>query len=218
MPSTPNTVFLIRSDTVVSYPDAVHKMEGWVEQIIAGQAPQKLWFLEHPPVYTAGTSGKKEDQLAHFPFPVYESGRGGQLTYHGPGQRVVYSLMSLRNGDQDLRKYVWRLEEWLIQSLEELGLKAFRREGRIGLWVDTPAGEAKIGAIGVRVKKWVTSHGVALNVAPNLEHFGGIIPCGLKGYGVTSLADLGLVTSMLEVDGVLMKKFEHVFGVQIVED
>jgi lipoyl(octanoyl) transferase len=217
MPSFQDTVFLSRSENVVPYLDAMHKMESWVDGIIAGKVPQQLWFLEHPSLYTAGTSGKKEDHLARFPFPIYESGRGGQLTYHGPGQRVGYSLMDLRNRDQDLRKYVWHLEEWLIQSLQELGVESFRREGRIGLWVDTPSGEAKIAAIGVRIKKWITSHGIAFNVAPNLEHFGGIIPCGLKGYGVTSLADLGLTASMPEVDRVLVKKFEHVFGVKIVE-
>ena len=217
MISPPETVFLRRTEQLVPYPDAMHQMEGWVDQIIAGQAPQKLWFLEHPPLYTAGSSAQKEDHLACFPFPVYEAGRGGQLTYHGPGQRVVYSLMDLRNRDQDLRKYVWHLEEWLVQSLHGLGIQAFRREGRVGVWVNTPSGEAKIAALGLRVKKWVTSHGIAFNVAPNLAHFRGIVPCGLKGYGVTSLAALGLTTSMAEVDRILINTFEHVFGVTLEE-
>ncbi|MBN9565817.1 MAG: lipoyl(octanoyl) transferase LipB [Alphaproteobacteria bacterium] len=216
-PESHGIVSLTHASYLVPYPEALATMESWVESIILGQSPQRLWFLEHPPLYTSGTSGKKEDHLARFPFPVYESGRGGQLTYHGPGQRVAYSLLDLRTREQDLRKYVWHLEEWLILSIKELGVEAFRRDGRIGLWVVTPIGEAKIAAIGVRVKKWVTSHGIAFNVAPDLRHFGGIVPCGLKGFGVTSLADLGLTISMPEVDCVLVKKFEHVFGAQIVE-
>jgi lipoyl(octanoyl) transferase len=197
----------------VAYPEALATMEERVAAIRAGEAPELVWLLEHPPLYTAGTSARAQDLLAPRRFPVFDAGRGGQYTYHGPGQRVAYLMLDLQRRKPDLRRYIWQLEEWIIRALAQFNVRGERREGRIGIWVVRPSGpEAKIAAIGVRVRRWVTYHGVAINVDPDLEHFAGIVPCGISGFGVTSLADLGLTTTMPELDAALMSAFEEVFG------
>jgi lipoyl(octanoyl) transferase len=205
------------SDSPVAYEDAVTTMEGRAAAIAAGEAAELIWLLEHPPLYTAGTSAKPTDIVATR-FPVHESGRGGQLTYHGPGQRVAYVMLDLRQRGPDVRRFVATLEEWVIRTLAGLHVVGERRDDRIGVWVRRPdkgeACEDKIAAFGIRVKQWVTLHGMALNVAPDLSHFSGIVPCGVseKRYGVTSLADLGIRTSMANVDSALRREFEHLFG------
>ena len=188
-------------------------MEKRVAEIRAGTAPELVWLLEHPPLYTAGTSARSGDLLSAHRFPVYQSGRGGQYTYHGPGQRVAYVLLDLKERRADIRAYVCDLEAWLIHTLARFGVTGERREGRVGLWVDRGGGrEDKIAAIGVRVRRWVTYHGVALNVAPDLSHYAGIVPCGVRGHGVTSLADLGRPVAMAEVDRALRECWSAVFG------
>jgi lipoyl(octanoyl) transferase len=201
----------------VPYPEAVAAMEERVAGIAAGTAPEQVWFVEHPPLYTAGTSAKAADLLQGDRFPVYATGRGGQYTYHGPGQRVGYVMLDLRNHGSDVRRYVHTLEAWLIAALAKLGVTAERRDGRIGLWVERPQPplpprEDKIAAIGVRVRKWISFHGVALNVAPDLSHYGGIVPCGIAQHGVTSLKDLGKPAIMADVDKALIAAFEDAFG------
>lgn len=202
------------STTPVPYPDAVAAMEERVAAIRAGTAPELVWLLEHPPLYTAGTSSRREDLKDPGRLPVFETGRGGQFTYHGPGQRIAYVLLDLRQRGQDVRRHVCRLEDWGIAALDSLGVTAGRRTGRIGLWVDRGEGrEDKIAAIGVRVRHWIAFHGIAINVAPNLEHFSGIVPCGIGNplFGVTSLADLGLPASMDALDAQLRRHFDAVF-------
>jgi lipoyl(octanoyl) transferase len=187
-------------------------MEQRVAAIRAGTAPELVWLLEHPPLYTAGTSANPADLLDPDRFPVFPSGRGGQFTYHGPGQRVVYVMLDLSRRGPDLRRFVVALEEWLIRTLARFAVKGEVREGRVGVWVDRGAGrEEKIAAIGIRVRHWVTFHGVALNVDPDLDHFRGIVPCGLAGHGVTSLWDLGLTPTMEEVDSALIASFAEIF-------
>ncbi len=199
----------------VSYPQALATMDREVEAIGQGRASELLWLLEHPPLYTAGTSARPEELLEPR-FPVFRTGRGGRFTYHGPGQRVAYVLVDLQRRGRDVRGYVWRLEEWLIQSLAELGVEAHRRPGYIGIWVVGPDGrEAKIAALGVRVRRWITSHGVALNVCPDLSHFAGIVPCGLAGDPVTSLEALGVDAGLADVDRALVRRFGEVFGVAL---
>jgi lipoyl(octanoyl) transferase len=201
------------SDGLVPYPQALAAMEERVAAIRAGAAPELIWLLEHPPLYTAGTSARAQDLLAPKRFPVFEAGRGGQYTYHGPGQRVAYVMLDLQRRRPDLRRYVRQLEEWVIRALATFNVRGERRPERIGIWVMKPGGqEAKIAAIGVRVRRWVTYHGVAINLEPDLEHFSGIVPCGISGFGVTSLTDLGLTTTMPELDAALMIAFEEVFG------
>ena len=200
-----------KASDFVDYPTAVAEMEAYAHAIYAGENPERVWLLEHPPLYTLGTSACKEDILTHATLPTYETGRGGQVTYHGPGQRVAYVQLNLKNRAPDLRKYIFDLEGWLILTLDSLGVKGERRSGRIGIWVDTPRGERKIAAIGVRVQKWVTLHGIALNVCPDLTAYQGIIPCGLSDFGVTSLQDLGVDVLMDEVDELLVQSFEKVF-------
>lgn len=197
----------------VDYLNAVIQMERRVAGIRAGTEDEAVWLLEHPPLYTAGTSAKAAD-LLNPQFPVYDTGRGGQYTYHGPGQRVAYVMLDLkkRTPIPDIKKYVWQLEEWIIRTLAVLGVKGERREGRVGIWVVTPIGEAKIAAIGVRVRHWVTYHGISINISPDLAHFSGIVPCGIKEYGVTSLSALGIEGSMEEVDAALKENFAPVFG------
>jgi lipoyl(octanoyl) transferase len=197
---------------LVPYPEALAAMEARVAAIRAGAAPELVWLLEHPPLYTAGTSARAPDLLAPGHFPVFEAGRGGQYTYHGPGQRVAYVMLDLQRRKPDLRRYIWQLEEWVIRALANFNVRGERRPGRIGIWVARPGNEAKIAAIGVRVRRWVTYHGVAINLEPELEHFAGIVPCGISGFGVTSLADLGLTTTMPELDAALMATFDEVFG------
>ncbi len=198
----------------VPYPEAVAAMEERVAAIRAGTAPELVWLLEHPPLYTAGTSAKPSDLLDAHRFPVFRTGRGGQYTYHGPGQRVAYVMLDLSARDSDVRRFVHDLEEWLIRALASLGVRGERREGRVGIWVVRgPGREDKIAAIGVRVRRWVTFHGVAVNLDPELEHFSGIVPCGIAGggYGVTSLHDLGVRLSMAELDAALRAAFAEVF-------
>ena len=197
----------------VAYPNAVELMEKRVADIRDTQGSETVWLLEHPALYTAGTSADESD-LLEARFPVYKTGRGGEYTYHGPGQRVAYVMLDLkkRQSKPDVRHYVWSLEEWIIQTLAEFDIKGERREGRVGIWVVMPDGsESKIAAIGVRIRKWVTYHGIAINVNPDLSHFGGIVPCGISQHGVTSMHDLGKKISMEELDSVLKEKFRLVF-------
>jgi lipoyl(octanoyl) transferase len=198
----------------VSYPDAVQTMERRVASIAAGQAPELVWLLEHPPLYTAGTSARPEHLLDPERFPVFQTGRGGQFTYHGPGQRVAYVMLDLqRRGRADLRRYVRDLEEWLISTLAHFGIRGERRPGRVGIWVTRSDGtEEKIAAIGVRVRRWITYHGVSLNRDPDISHFQGIVPCGVADRGVTSLAALGVRVSTEELDAALRASFDLVFG------
>jgi lipoyl(octanoyl) transferase len=188
-----------------------------VAAIAGGTAPEQVWLLEHPPLYTAGTSAKP-DELIEARFPVHQTGRGGQFTYHGPGQRVAYLMLDLKRREPDLRRYVSTLEEWIIRTLAAFDVHGERREDRIGVWVRRPdqgqGREDKIAAIGIRVQRWVTLHGISLNVAPELSHFSGIVPCGVSAplYGVTSLADLGVNIALPQVDRVLRQQFETLFG------
>lgn len=201
------------SDTPVSYPEALAVMEERVGAIREGTAPELVWLLEHPPLYTAGTSANAADLLTPDRFPVYQTGRGGQYTYHGPGQRVAYVMLDLKSRGADVRCFVHDLEDWIIRTLAQFTVKGERREGRVGIWVDRGHGrEDKVAAIGVRVRKWVTFHGIALNVEPELSHFGGIVPCGIRDHGVTSLWDLGITATMDEVDMALKAAFDEVFA------
>lgn len=194
----------ITSSEPIPYDQAVAFMEERVAAIHAGTAPECIWLLQHPPLYTAGTSAKDSDLLTPQRFPVYHSGRGGQFTYHGPGQRVVYVLLDLKQRGADIRRFIHDLEDWIIRSLAQFGIVGERRDGRVGIWVVRADGsEAKIAAIGVRVRRWISFHGIAINVCPDLEHFSGIVPCGLADYAVTSLQDLEKTVHMEEVDKVL---------------
>jgi len=199
-------------DRDIAYPDALARMDARVADIAAGTAPEAVWLLEHPPLYTGGTSAKADDML-DARFPVFDTGRGGEYTYHGPGQRVVYLMLNLKKRQQepDLKKYVWQLEEWIIRTLARFGVTGERREGRVGIWVVHGGTEAKIAAIGVRIRRWVAFHGIAINNNPDLAHFGGIVPCGVRGFGVTSLAALGKDVSMDELDDALRATFHEVF-------
>jgi lipoyl(octanoyl) transferase len=204
------------TDRLVPYDEAVREMEARVAEIAAGTARERVWLVEHPPLYTAGTSADDADLVEPARFPVHRSGRGGQFTYHGPGQRVAYAMLDLNRRTPDLRRYVAALEAWLIGALEQFNVRGERREDRVGVWVRRPEKgpdvEDKIAAIGIRVRRWVTLHGVSLNVEPDLSHFAGIVPCGVREHGVTSLVDLGLTVTMPEVDSVLRASFERVFG------
>jgi len=200
---------------LTNYPDAVATMEQRVADIRHGGAQELVWLVEHPALYTAGTSANPDDLLATDRFPVFQTGRGGQYTYHGPGQRVAYAMMDLRKRGQDLRAYVRGLESWVIHALDAFGIQGERRDGRVGIWVARGNGrEDKIAAIGVRVRSWVTYHGISVNIDPDLEHFAGIVPCGIgdDGLGITSLRDLGVTAGMEEVDEVLRASFKTVFG------
>ncbi len=208
------------SDGLTGYPDAMEAMENRVAGILSGDMNEQVWLLEHPPLYTAGTSANKADLLDHTRFPVYEARRGGEYTYHGPGQRIAYTMLDLNQREKDVRKYVNLLEEWIILTLQKFGVKGERREGRVGVWVARPdrpplpdgsPAEDKIAAIGVRIRRWVTFHGISINVEPDLEHFNGIVPCGISGYGVTSLVDLGIPATMNDVDIALKTTFSQVF-------
>ena len=195
------------SDEPVAYEESLSFMEERAAAIRAGTAPECIWLLEHPPLFTAGTSANPAELMNPLGFPVYDAGRGGRYTYHGPGQRVVYVMLDLEKRGKDIRCFVHSLEGWMIAALEELGVEAHRAEGRIGIWVGNGRDEKKIGALGVRVKRWVTLHGFALNVAPELAHFGGIVPCGIAEFGVTSLSELGKQISMTGVDAYLKRGF-----------
>jgi lipoyl(octanoyl) transferase len=200
----------------VPYEDAVAEMEARVAEIAAGTAPERVWLLEHPPLYTAGVSARDGDLLDAGRFPVHRSGRGGQFTYHGPGQRVAYVMLDLSRRSRDVRGFVRGLEAWLIGALDAFGVEAGVRDGRVGVWVEQKgpgwSREDKIAAIGVKVRKWVSFHGVSLNVEPDLDHFGGIVPCGIAEHGVTSLIDLGVLATMDEADAALKTSFARVFG------
>lgn len=191
----------------INYPDALQWMDNCVRDLQLKQGPECVWLLEHSSLYTMGTSGKEKDILSSQKHPVFKTGRGGQVTYHGPGQRVVYLMLDLNTRYHDIRRYVWELEEWIIQTLSAFDIQGERREGRVGIWVQKDGHDHKIAAVGVRVQKWVTSHGIALNVRPDLTAYQDIIPCGLKDYGVTSLAALGFEVTLQEVDEVLKKTF-----------
>ena len=205
------------SDTPVPYPEAIAVMEARVAGIAAHEAPELVWLLEHPPLYTSGTSGKAGDLLDPR-FPMFTTGRGGQLTYHGPGQRVAYVMLDLKRRRPDVRAYVAGLEEWIIRTLAHFNVRGERREDRVGVWVSRPdkgeGFEDKIAAIGVRLRRWVSFHGIAINVEPDLRHFDAIVPCGVADprYGVTSLVDLGLPVTLADVDIALRQAFEEVFG------
>ena len=204
------------SSGYVDYPAAVAAMEARVAAIAAGEAEEVVWLLEHPPLYTAGVSAKDDDLLAPDRFPVHRTGRGGQFTYHGPGQRVAYVMLDLNRRGKDVRAFVHGLEDWIIGALDQFGVEAGMREGRVGVWVERKGAgwsrEDKIAAIGVKVRKWVSFHGISLNVEPDLDHFGGIVPCGITEHGVTSLVDLGVLATMDEADGALKASFQRVFG------
>jgi lipoyl(octanoyl) transferase len=202
------------SDAPVPYPDALAFMEARAAAIADKRAAECVWLLEHPSLYTAGTSAKAAD-LLDARFPVFETGRGGQYTYHGPGQRVAYAMLDLHATGGDVRKFVWTLEDWIIRTLSAFNVRAERREGRVGLWIPARlAGgpEHKIAAIGIRVRRWVSFHGISINVEPDLSHFSGIVPCGINEHGVTSLAALGLPVTMADVDLALRAGFETAFG------
>jgi lipoyl(octanoyl) transferase len=201
------------TEGLTPYPEALAAMEARVAAIRAGTAGELVWLVEHPPSYTAGTSATPEG-LVDPRFPVFQAGRGGQWTYHGPGQRTAYVMLDLAQRGRDVRAYVHALEEWMIRALDRFNVKGERREGRVGIWVADPArgSEDKIGAIGVRVTRWVSWHGIALNVDPDLGHFGGIIPCGISGHGVTSLHRLGVPATMEEADAALMAAWAEAFG------
>jgi len=205
------------SHGLTDYAAALARMEARAAAVAAGTAPELVWLVEHPPLYTAGTSARPEE-LLEARFPVHPTGRGGQLTYHGPGQRVAYLMLDLKRRGPDVRRFVATLEEWIIRALAGFGIRGERREDRVGVWVPRPekgvGHEDKIAAIGIRIKRWVTLHGMALNVDCDLSHYAGIVPCGVAEprYGVTSLADLGIRATMAEIDAVLAREFEPLFG------
>jgi lipoyl(octanoyl) transferase len=199
----------------VAYPAALSFMDRRAADIRAGSAPETVWLLEHPPLYTAGTSAAARDLLAPGRLPVFAAGRGGQLTYHGPGQRIAYVMLDLARRGHDVRRHVCSLEHWAIATLARFGVRAARRPGRVGVWIERGGGrEDKIAAIGIRVRRWVSLHGIAINVAPDLDAFAGIVPCGIADarYGVTSLAALGVTATMAEVDAALGASFAEAFG------
>lgn len=206
------------------YAETLAAMEARAAAIAEGRAPEAIWLLEHPPLYTAGTSARREDLTDPDRFPVFEAGRGGQYTYHGPGQRVAYCMLNLNERGRDVRKFVCALENWVIATLAEFNVKGERRSGRVGVWVvrpDKPANpdgsprEDKIAAIGIKLRRWVSFHGISINVEPDLSHFGGIVPCGIRDHGVTSLVDLGLRVTMADVDAALIRTFPRFFPEEI---
>jgi len=205
-----------RSDGYVGYPEAVAAMEARAVAIADGAAPELIWLLEHPPLYTAGVSAKDDDLLDAGRFPVHRTSRGGQFTYHGPGQRVAYVMLDLNARGRDVRAFVRGLEQWIIGALDRFNVEADVREGRVGVWVERKgphwSREDKIAAIGVKVRKWVSFHGISLNVEPDLTHFGGIVPCGIQEHGVTSLVDLGVPATLDDADEALKQSFREVFG------
>ncbi len=211
----------IVTDGLTDYDDAVRFMEDRAAQIAAGTAEECIWLVEHPPLYSAGTSAQREDLTDPDRFPVYASKRGGQYTYHGPGQRVVYVMLDVGKRGHDVRRFVKQLEEWVIAALAEFNVRGEIRCGRVGVWVqrdDKPLtatgakAEDKVAAIGIRLRKWISFHGISINVEPDLEHFSGIVPCGISEHGVTSLVDLGLPVTMSDVDVALRKTFQEIFG------
>jgi len=206
------------STAPVPYPKAVAAMHARVEAILDGRAGELVWLLEHPPLYTAGVSAKPADLIDPGRFPVFESERGGQFTYHGPGQRVAYVMLDLRERGRDVRRFVQSLEAWVIGALAEFNVTGQARPGRVGVWVEHAGREDKIAAIGVKLRRWVSFHGVSLNVEPELAHFSGIVPCGISDHGVTSLVDLGLPVALEDADAALRLSFQGVFGATVVSD
>ena len=210
----------VNAEGLVGYDEAVAEMDARAALIADGKARERVWLIEHPPLYTAGTSAREADLIEPERFPVHQSGRGGQFTYHGPGQRVAYVMLDLKRRDPDLRRFVAALEAWLIGTLERFNVRGERREDRVGVWVRRPEKgadcEDKIAAIGIRVRRWVSFHGISLNVEPELSHFGGIVPCGVSDQGVTSLVDLGLPVTLPEVDSMLRAEFERIFGATVL--
>jgi len=209
------------SDGLTGYEEAVARMEAHAAAVAAGTASELVWLVEHPPLYTGGTRADPADLIEASRLPVHATGRGGEYTYHGPGQRVVYLMLDLKRRRQDVRAYVGALEGWIIASLADFNVRAERRDDRVGVWVARPdkprlpdgaAREDKIAAVGIRIRRWVTFHGVAINVEPDLDHFSGIVPCGVRGHGVTSLVDLGLPVSMADFDLALKRNFAAFFG------
>lgn len=215
--NTPTPVEWRISDDFTPYPDALAGMEQRVAGISAADAAEQVWLVQHPPLYTAGTSADDDDLLDAHRFPVFRAGRGGEFTYHGPGQRVGYVMLDLNRRGRDVRRFVRDLEEWMIVTLSAFGVTGERRDGRVGIWVDRgrhgglPGKEDKIAAIGVRLRRWVSFHGVSLNVSPDLSHYDGIVPCGISQHGVTSLQDLGISATLEDVDIALKDAFERVF-------
>jgi lipoyl(octanoyl) transferase len=211
----------ITAHTPVGYADALEFMENRVARIAAGEADEAVWLLEHPPLYTAGTSAQPEDLTDPDRFPVFQAGRGGQYTYHGPGQRVAYVMLDLNRRDRDVRKFVCALEDWVIATLADFNVRGERRDGRVGVWVTRPdkapnpdgsVREDKIAAIGVKLRRWISFHGISINLEPDLSHFEGIVPCGIREHGVTSLVDLGLPVTMADLDAALVSRFDEIFG------
>lgn len=201
------------SPNLVPYTEALAHMQARAAEIITGDAREQVWLLEHPPLYTAGTSAAKSDLIMPDRFPVYPTGRGGQYTYHGPGQRVAYVMLDLRKRGRDVAAFVRGLEQWIIDTLAQLDVTAERRKGRVGVWVEHPDGrEEKIAAVGVRLRRWVSFHGIAINVSPDLSHFSGIVPCGITEHGVASLESLGKAADMAVLDSALKGNFEAIFG------
>ena len=200
------------TEGLIPYPDAMARMDAHVDAIARGTEQERVWLLEHPPLYTAGTSANEDDLVERERFPVFKTGRGGQYTYHGPGQRVAYVMLDLKRRGGDVRAFVAALEQWVIDTLDQFNVKGERREDRVGVWVRRGAREDKIAAIGIRVRHWVTFHGISINVEPDLTHFGGIVPCGIREHGVTSLVDLGLPVTMADLDVALKKTFAPIFG------
>lgn len=208
-----DAVKLRHDDAPVGYAKAVDDMEARVSAISSESAHEMIWFLEHDALYTAGTSAKEEDLVDPDRFPVFKAGRGGQYTYHGPGQRVVYLMLDLKKRGRDVRAFVCALEDWIIETLAEFGIKGGRRDGRIGVWVTKPDGsDAKIAALGVRIRRWVSFHGISINLDPDLSHFSGIVPCGITEHGVTSIKDLGSEAKMADLDAALKRNFEARFA------
>ena len=210
--SSPDTVAWEIAEGSVPYDEAVARMNSETAAIAKGEAPELVWLLEHPPLYTAGTSANDSDLVTPDRFPVFKTGRGGQYTYHGPGQRVAYVMLDLKRRGGDVRAFVAGLEQWIIDTLDQFNVKGERREDRVGVWVRRGAREDKIAAIGIRVRHWVTFHGIAINVDPDLSHFDGIVPCGIREHGVTSLVDLGLPVTMEDLDVALKTSFHRIFG------
>ncbi|WP_394703107.1 lipoyl(octanoyl) transferase LipB [uncultured Cohaesibacter sp.] len=216
MSTTGEPVDWIISERLIPYPEAMVFMENRIAAIAEGKARECVWLLEHPPLYTAGTSADPADLVAPDRFDVFTTGRGGQYTYHGPGQRIAYVMLDLKRRQQDIRLFVESLENWIINTLAEHNIKGERRKERVGVWVPRPEKgpgvEDKIAAIGIRVRKWVTFHGISLNIEPDLEHYDGIVPCGIAQHGVTSFVDLGYPITMPDVDMTLREEFERIFG------
>ncbi|MBL4876570.1 MAG: lipoyl(octanoyl) transferase LipB [Cohaesibacteraceae bacterium] len=211
-----NVIDWVVDDNLVDYQHAQQVMDALATNIASGEANERVWLLEHPPLYTAGTSTNPKDLVDAERFPVHQTGRGGQYTYHGPGQRIAYVMLNLNNRGKDVRRFVAALEQWIISTLEEYSIRGERREDRVGVWVRRPhndtGAEDKIAAIGIRVRKWVTFHGISINLEPDLDHYSGIVPCGISEHGVTSLVDLGIPVTMPELDCILRREFEKLFG------